>query len=51
MTDRDDPRTKAALERRCGVCGAGHDDECATPTGVVHQIRVPEKVLLGKELQ
>lgn len=51
-TNPDDPRTKAALERKCPVstCLVPPGDECKTPTGIVHQLRVPEAIVLGKEV-
>lgn len=59
MADPDDPRTKAALEKKCPACSARPGRECGwwrgghfwrLETGIVHQIRVPIRVLHGKEV-
>lgn len=49
-TDRTDPRVIAALAVKCPVstCLVAPGLYCVGATGLVHQIRVPEKVLLRR---
>lgn len=52
--DPDDPRVVAALTRKCDACGTPAGRRCLmlgrplASGAVVHQIRVPEKLLLGE---
>ncbi|KLO31598.1 hypothetical protein ABW16_01840 [Mycolicibacter heraklionensis] len=57
LSDRNDPRVQAALERSCGVCTAPAGHDCHTiiapwralSTGIVHMTRVPKRALFGTE--
>ena len=54
-TDRDDPKTQAALRDKCGPCGAQPGEDCGIKvkgrdrrpllTGIVHQARVPGELI------
>lgn len=52
FTDRTDPRTVAALSRKCPIpmCLAVAGEDCKTTAGIVHQLRVPEKDLFADHL-
>lgn len=49
LSDPADPRVVAALLHTCPSCKAKPSRRCGlsgeTPTGIVHQIRIPEDVL------
>lgn len=51
FADRNDRRTRAALARSCPVptCLAVAGDDCKNSAGIVHSIRVPEKVLYEQQ--
>ena len=52
-TRRDSPKVQAALKVACKLCGAKAGDDCrsvgdarkALRTGVIHMVRVPDRVM------